>query len=229
MLTSFLKALSQAFDPRFRRVLLQGIGLTLLLLAALTVLLVWGLEVLTPDSVTLPWVGEIGGLDWVAGAGGVLVMLAASVFLMVPVASAFTGFFLETVAEAVETRHYPALPHVTPLPWSEQIREASSAFALLMVANIAALAVYAFAGPLAPILFIALNGYLLGREYFILVAMRRLGRLRAKDLHRRHALRLWLAGALMAAPLSVPVLNLVMPVLGVATFTHIFHRLTRPS
>ena len=29
----------------------------------------------------------------------------------------------------------------------------------------------------------------------------------------------------MAAPLTVPILNLVVPVLGAATFTHLFHRL----
>ena len=29
----------------------------------------------------------------------------------------------------------------------------------------------------------------------------------------------------MAAPLMVPILNLVVPILGAATFTHIFHRL----
>ena len=56
--------------------------------------------------------------------------------------------------------------------------------------------------------------------------MRRLGRQGAKALRARHAAQIWLAGALMAAPLSVPVLNLVVPVLGVATFTHMFHRLS---
>ena len=35
-----------------------------------------------------------------------------------------------------------------------------------------------------------------------------------------------LAGVLMAAPLSVPVVNLLIPVFGVATFTHLVHRLT---
>ena len=29
----------------------------------------------------------------------------------------------------------------------------------------------------------------------------------------------------MAAPLSIPLVNLLMPVLGAATFTHLFHRL----
>jgi CysZ protein len=34
-------------------------------------------------------------------------MIGLSVFLMVPVASMFTGLFLEDVAAAVEARHYP--------------------------------------------------------------------------------------------------------------------------
>jgi uncharacterized protein involved in cysteine biosynthesis len=55
--------------------------------------------------------------------------------------------------------------------------------------------------------------------------MRRLGRAGARDLRRRHRATVWLAGALMAAPLSMPLVNLVIPVLGAATFTHLFHRL----
>lgn len=229
ILTAFVKAVRQALDRRFRRVLLLGIGLTILLLVGLTVLFVFGIEWLVPDRVSLPWIGPVGGLDWIAGTGGVVLMLAASVFLMVPVASAFTGLFLEDVAAAVEDRHYPALPRAAPLSWPDQLGEAATAFLLLMVANVAALVVYVFAGPLAPVLFIALNGWLLGREYFTLVAMRRVGRKEAKRLHRRHSGRVWLAGALLAAPLVVPVLNLVMPVLGVATFTHIYHRLQREA
>ncbi|WP_128255204.1 EI24 domain-containing protein [Falsirhodobacter deserti] len=227
MLAAFFRAVGQALDPRFRRVLLMGVGLTILLLIAITALFVWGIGVLVPDTVSLPWIGPIGGLDWVAGAGGIVVMLAASVFLMVPVASAFTGFFLEDVAEAVEKRHYPHLPAAAPLPFLEQLRESASAFLLLIAVNTVALAAYVFAGPLAPVLFITLNGWLLGREYFTLVAMRRVGRAEAKRLRQRHIARVWLAGALMAAPLSIPIVNLIMPVLGVATFTHIYHRLQR--
>jgi hypothetical protein len=31
----------------------------------------------------------------------------------------------------------------------------------------------------------------------------------------------------MAVPLAIPVVNLFVPVLGAATFTHLFHRVTR--
>ena len=76
-------------------------------------------------------------------------------------------------------------------------------------------------------LFWGLNGFLLGREYFTLVAMRRLGPAGAKALRSRHAGRVWLAGTLMAIPLSIPLVNLLVPVLGAASFTHLFHRLNR--
>lgn len=226
ILGDFLKALGQIGDRRFRRVVMIGVALTLALLVGLGWLANWAVVWLVPDQVVLPWIGPVGGLDTVAGWGSVLLMLAASVFLMVPVASAFTGLFLEDVAAAVEDRHY-TLPPADPLPMSEQLREAAGAFGILLVANIIGLFVFLFAGPLAPLLFIAMNGFLLGREYFVLVAMRRIGRQAAYAMRRRHAAQVWLAGALMAVPLSVPILNLIVPVLGVATFTHLFHRLSR--
>ena len=66
---------------------------------------------------------------------------------------------------------------------------------------------------------------MLGREYFMLVAQRRLPRAAVLAMRKRNGLRLWIAGVLMAAPLSIPLVNLLVPVLGVATFTHLFHRL----
>ena len=79
--------------------------------------------------------------------------------------------------------------------------------------------------PLAPVIFWLVNGFLLGREYFQLVAARRIGRERAAELGRRYFWRVWATGTAMAIPLSVPVLNLVVPILGVAVFTHQYHRL----
>ncbi|MEM8978481.1 MAG: EI24 domain-containing protein, partial [Pseudomonadota bacterium] len=89
-----------------------------------------------------------------------------------------------------------------------------------------ALVLYVIFLPFAPIIFWGLNGFLLGREYFHLVAVRRVGLAEARRLRKLHFASIWAAGTLMAVPLSVPLLNLVIPIFGVATFTHIFHRLT---
>jgi uncharacterized protein involved in cysteine biosynthesis len=225
MLGDFFRALGQLGDRRFRSVLWRGIGLTLALLVAVYVLVLNAIRVFVPDQVTLPWIGPVGGIDAVLSWGSIPVILLASVFLMVPVASAFTGFFLEDVAEAVEDRHYPALPAITPVPFLTTVLDSMVFFGVLVLANLLALTIYPFAGPLAPVVFWVVNGYLLGREYFTMVAMRRVGRAGARMLRRRHAGEIWLAGTLMAAPLSVPLVNLLIPVLGIATFTHLFHRL----
>ena len=86
---------------------------------------------------------------------------------------------------------------------------------------------YALFTPFALFIFWGLNGYLLGMEYFQLAAMRREGRAAAMALRRKHRLTIWAAGVLMAMPLSVPLVNLLIPILGAATFTHIYHAIRR--
>ena len=227
ILLDALRALSQMGDPAFRRVLLLGIGLSLALLAA-TALAVGGLaQWLVPDAVSLPWIGELAWLDDLATGGALLALAVASIFLMVPVASLFTGLFLETVAEAVEARHYPEAGAAPRTSLGTSLRESLAYLALLIAANAAALVVYLAVPPLAPFVFWAVNGLLLGREYFQVVALRRLPRAEAARLRRRHALQVWAAGTLMAVPLTIPIVNLAVPVLGAATFTHLFHRVSR--
>jgi CysZ protein len=223
--TAFLRALAQLGDRRFRRVVGIGILLALALLVAIYALFLQAVWWITPDSVDVPFVGVVTGLETLLGWASLLLMLGLSVFLMVPVASAFTGFFLEDVAEAVETRHYPHLPPARALPMVEALRQSVNFIGVVLVVNVVALFLYPMVGPATPLVFWAVNGFLLGREYFTLVALRRLPLPEVKAMRSRHRWRLWLAGTLMAAPLSLPVINLVVPVLGVATFTHLFHRL----
>lgn len=225
LFADFARALAQMGDPRFVRVLLWGLGLTVLALAAVFWAVMFGLGWLLPDIVGLPWIGQVRFLDDLASWAAIGLMLALSVVLMVPVAAVVVGFFLDGIAAAVEARHYPRLPPVTGLGLGEQLWDALKFLAVVVVVNLGALLVYFAVPPVAPFVFWVVNGYLLGREYFHLVAMRRLGPARADALRRRHMGRIWLAGIAMALPLSVPVVNLLVPILGVAVFTHQFHRL----
>ena len=217
-------ALAQMSDPRFRWVFLQGVGLTILLLIALYAFAFWGIAWLVPDAITLPWIGEIGVSNALLSWGSLALMLVLSVFLMVPVASAFTGIFLDDVADAVEARHYPHLGPAPRIPLGENIRESLQFLGVIVVANLAALVLYIT--PLAPFVFYGLNGFLLAREYYRMIAVRRMGRREAGKSFRSNLLTIWAAGALMTFPLTIPIVNLVVPILGAATFVHIFHRLS---
>lgn len=227
ILSAFARALAQVGDPRFRQVLLLGVGLTLGLFLLIYVAVFQLIGWLAGDGLTLPWIGRI---DWAGTAlswGSVPLMLIASCFLMVPVASAFTSLFLDRVACAVEARYYPALPQARAPSLREGLGDTLSFMGILILANLLALVLYLFFPPFAPVIFCVLNGYLLGVEYFQLAAMRHLGRPAAVALRRKHQGTVLAAGILMAIPLGIPLLGLVIPILGAATFTHLFHALNR--
>jgi uncharacterized protein involved in cysteine biosynthesis len=226
ILTSFFKAVAQLPDPRFRSVLWRGIALTIALLFGIYAGLLWLVEWLTAEPITLPGVGEVTWIGDLLSWGSLGVVLLMSIFLMVPVASAITSLFLDEVAQAVEDQHYPALRSVPPVSFWDGLRDTVNFLGVLILANIFAFFLYAIFPFAAFFIFYALNGFLLGREYFQLAAMRRIGREAAKELRQKHQSTIWVAGCLMAVPLSFPLVNLVIPILGAATFTHLYHALS---
>lgn len=225
ILRSFGRALSQLGDPRFRRVVLLGVGLSLALLIGATAGFAYLVQWATPGDASLPMVGEVNWLDDLLSWGALFLLLGLSVFLMIPVASAISSLFLDDVAEAVEQTHYPHLPPAQSPGLGDQFRDTVNFLGVLLAANLLALVLYLLFAPAALFIFWGLNGFLLGREYFTLAALRRHDRTEAKRLRRRHAGTIWLAGVLMAMPLSVPLVNLLVPILGAATFTHLYHAL----
>ncbi|MGM0584505.1 MAG: EI24 domain-containing protein [Pseudomonadota bacterium] len=223
MIGDFLKAVGQLGDRRFLRVFGLSLLLTLGLLASMMVGWSWLIALIPENGWTL-FGYSLGFLDsvaallaWTAGALG-------AVFLMFPVAALFIGLFLEEIADAVEDRHYPHLPPAGRMTFWETLADGLIFFAALIVANLVGLVFYLLAGPLGPFVFLAVNGWLLGRQYFELAAARRIGAKQARRLRREAGARVWLAGALLALGLSIPILNLAIPVLGVAAFTHMYHR-----
>ncbi len=225
------KALGQLSDRKFQKVLWQSIfiAIALLLLSffGITGLLNW----LIPETITLPWLGELavhGGLLSIAS----LITIFVLSFLMFPVATLIIGLFLEEISDAVEARYYPNLPAVKRQDLMPAMLDAFQFVGILILANIVALIAYVVVPIFALFIFWALNGYLMGREYFQLVAARRMGMKQASVLRKKYFSQIWIAGILVAIPLSIPIVNIIVPILGIAVFTHQFHRLNdriRPS
>ena len=222
IITDFSKALAQSTDPKFIKVMAMGVGLTILLLLGVT----FGLQLLLPDSISLPWFGEIAWLSTILSGFLLISALIGSVFLMIPVASLFTGLFLDQVVDAVEAKHYPQMPPTPRASFIDGLGETGRFLGLMLVVNLLALIVYFMATVFAPFVFWAVNGFLLGREYFQMVALRHMSAPDAKALRKRAGGQVFLAGVLMAFVLTIPLVNLFVPVLAAAMFTHLYHRVS---
>ncbi|MDC1527114.1 EI24 domain-containing protein [Planktomarina temperata] len=225
ILSDFLKSVAQFDDPKFRRVLWRGMGLTIALLIAACLLVNVGINQLLSSAWAANLIGDQSWLGALINIGGVLFTIALSIWLMVPVTSAIIALFLDEVAQAVEARHYPHLPKQTATKLQDQILVGIRFLGILLLANIGALILSMILPLLAPFVFWATNGYLMGREYFQMAAMRRMPRAQAQELYQRHQGSIWTAGILMAIPMSIPLVGLFIPILGAATFTHQFERL----
>jgi uncharacterized protein involved in cysteine biosynthesis len=225
ILSDFLKSVAQFDDPKFRRVLWRGMGLTIVLLIAACLLVNFGINQLLSSAWAANLIGNQSWLGALINVGGVLFTIALSIWLMVPVTSAIIALFLDEVAQAVEARHYPHLPKQTATKLQDQILVGIRFLGILLLANVGALILSMIVPLLAPFVFWATNGYLMGREYFQMAAMRRMPRAQAQELYQRHQGSIWTAGILMAIPMSIPLVGLFIPILGAATFTHQFERL----
>ena len=220
MFTAFRRSAEQLWDPAIRRVLglsLAGGAVGFFLLFALAA---W----LLADTRLFSW----GWLEWTIDIlGGVAAVVLA--YLMFPgLVGATAGLLLDDVAQAVERRHYPSLPPGREPPFFDSALSAVGLFFLAAGLNILLLPLY-----LVPLLgqasFVALNGYLLGREYFELAALRRMDRAAANRLRRSHRGRIFTAGLAIGLLLLIPFANLLAPVLGTALMVHVFHAIGRGS
>ncbi len=215
MLSALVKAFAQLSDPRLRRVLKIGI------LAALGCWLA-----LAAAAAQLVGHVHLFGNDWAdAGAGAALAVSALLVPLLFfsALATFVMSFMLDGVAEVVEDRHYPGLGPARRPQWTEVLATSSRFLAVMVLVTAVAAPVY-----LALLLFglgivlnYVVNGYLLGREYFELVAGRRLEPEQVRLLLRNHLGRLWLCGGVINLMFQIPLLNLAAPVIAAAFMVHV--------
>jgi CysZ protein len=214
VLPAFTLALQQLSDPPFRRLILLGLALSLLLLAALAALIALILTYAVPPD--WGWVAYLGG----AGA------LVLAWFLFPAVSALAAGLLAEPIARAVERRHYP---DVTPRSSGtlEGIGQTIRLVLLGVLLNALALPFYViglFVFGISIAVFVALNGYLIGREYFETAAIRHFPAAEARRRRRRRRAELWLAGAGMAILLTIPLVNLLVPYIGLAAMIHLVER-----
>lgn len=219
MFKALALAFGQVVDPKTRSVVWRGVAGALAVFILLWFAVGWGLAQAT--------LTEIGWLDWALDLMGGLAVAVVSWMLFPAAVIAVSGFFIDAVVDRTEELHYPGLPAPHRLPVSLEIAAALRLFGLAALVNLLALPVYLTTPLLNLPLYLAINGWLAGREYFELAAHRRLAPADALALRRARPAGVFFAGVCVVALSTVPLLNLLTPVVAGAFFTHVFHRLNK--
>jgi CysZ protein len=233
MLGAAAQALSQMFSPPFRAVLLKSIGLALLLIVIAGIGLNHVLNVLTgagegaaenalgPNS-HIP----LAVLTSILSIAASLSIVAGSVLLMPAVTALVASFFVDDIAIEAERGCYPNEPVGKPLPLLRAVIEGVRTALLAIVVYLVALPFLLFAG-FGALIFFFCTAYILGREYFELAAMRYRPPAEAKALRRENHGTVFVAGMIIAAFVSIPIVNLATPLFGMAFMVHVHKRVAR--
>jgi uncharacterized protein involved in cysteine biosynthesis len=151
-----------------------------------------------------------------------------AVFLMPAITSLVASVFVDDVAGHVERAHYPAKRPGTALPVGLAMAEGVKTAALTILVYLIALP-FVFVAGAGFIAFFVATAWLLGREYFELAAMRFRTPAEAKAMRKQNAAIVFAAGLIIAAFVSIPIVNLATPLFGMAFMVHMHKRLSGPG
>ena len=216
MIEDVAQAFTQTFSPALRRILLKSAALAVLLLLVLGVIL----QVVITSLASLPQPFEMA-LAIATGLG----LAVGAIYLMGPISSLIAALFVDEAAGEVERASFPADPLGRALPIARSLALSVKFFGLVLLVNFLALLLLLVPGINLAVFFVA-NGYLLGREYFELAAMRYRPVQEAQALRRENAVRVFLAGLAIAGVVLVPVLNLITPIFATALMVRVHKRLS---
>ena len=223
MASALALSFAQLRDPVHRKVLWRALAVTLLLF----VILWWGCERLLAGLDTSGWPAWAASA-WADGGAllGALLILPLFIPLFAATATGIAEIWLDQVIGAVEARYYPGV-NARPAGIATGVRLGLGATARLLVWNLLAMPFYLvllITGFGTLILFVVLNGWLLGRAYLEMVAVRHLPAADVAPWIASHPYLRWQAGLVAAGLFAVPVVNLVAPLVGASLATHLFHR-----
>jgi len=215
------KAFAQLSDPRLRRILGFGVA------AALSCWLVLALAA----SAALRQIHWFDNhlADVSAGIVLGLTALLLPILFFSALATFVMSFWLDDVADIVEAEYYPHLGPAREMGWAEILRLSTRFLLVMVLVTAVAAPIYLallFLG-FGIILNYAVNGYLLGREYFEVVAARRLEPEVMRATFSNNLGRLWLCGAAINLLFQIPLLNLTAPVVATSFMVHVFQSLRK--
>ena len=219
MITALLRAIQELFTPPLRGVVVLTLALAVASFAALWV----GVAILLHNTALFGW----WPADSLVELLGVLAVLVLSWLLFPAIVTMVMGFFLDRVAAAVEARDYPGRAPAHGAPLGEIIGATLRLMLLTLLLNLLVLPLYLLLPGINFFVFLGLNGYLFGRAYFEVVAFRRLDRGTAKAVRQRFAGRVFIGGLVITGLFSLPLVNLVAPVIATAFMVHVFESLRR--
>lgn len=229
--TAAYRALQRLLTPQYFAMILKALGITFVVLVIL-----WLCTRQLFISYLWPWIADfLPGLpSWAGWLGfGMLIVFNLGLallmaFLIAPITAMIGGFFIDSAAEIIEKEDYPNEPIGQALSLGRSLILSLKFVLLSLLGNGIAFILF-FVPGVNLIAFYVINGFLLGREYFVFAAYRFRSEQEAHIFLRTHYATVFCAGLLIALFVSIPILNLAAPLFAAAFMTYLHKMLSQKT
>ena len=216
MLIVFLKSFSQVWQKQTRNTLYLCIFLTTILLVIL-----WSFSTYLLLEIKFL---KVAWLEAVFDTLGIFTIIIITWLSLPIILSSIVSLFLNKIALDVERTHYPRLPAPIEAPLIQIIWSTIKFISILIILNLFILVISFLLPILFPFVFLIINGYLIGREYFELIACRRIPIKEVSKLRKRQSTKLLVTGVILTLFMSIPFINLIVPIVATSAMVHMFEK-----
>lgn len=228
ILKAVFRALQRLLTPQYRTMLWKSLGVTLLVIVILYLLVrqfflnyIW--PWLANFMPNLPdWAGWLGITAIIVFSLGLAVLMA---LLVAPITAMIGGLFMDDAAAIIERDDFPNDIAGVEMPFMRALAISLKFLGLSILGNLLALMLF-FVPGVNFFAFYAINGYLLGREYFEFAACRFRSEKAAHEFYRQNAWTVFGGGLCIALFVSIPILNLLTPLFAAAMMTYLHKSLS---
>lgn len=212
---ALLLAFRQMGDPAFRLPLILGVLGAALAVAGLIGLAAW----------LAGWAAAGGPewLSWITQAGGAAAGVFLGWWLFLPMALGIASLFTDTIAGAVERRHYPGIAAPSGASALAQMGHGIWFGVKLLALQMLLLPLF-FIPVFGALIALVIAAHGLGAGLLREVALRRMNLAHSRIAWQRLRWQGWLLGLVLALMAMVPVLNLLVPIIGIAAAAHLLIR-----
>ena len=223
MLESIKLTFADMLTPRITNLVIY-ILISSLIIFFLIIFVFW---YLIPD---LGYIGNILGFFFIGTLNFIWLFFIFSIatILFIPISTLISSLYSDKIIQQIEGNHY----FYTTYPLKEGFWCGTYAgiklllwTSLIIIFLTPLLWIFSIGKYFSIILWIMINGYFIGKEYFELVAIRRLESNEIIEFRTKNYKRLYLGGLLCSLIFSIPILNLVAPAFTTIFTLHEFNKI----
>ncbi|ENN94106.1 sulfate transporter family protein [Bartonella bovis] len=226
--TATYLALKRLFTPQYCIMMLKILGLTCVVFITIWLFVhklfmaYFWLWITHFFSTLTDWIGLLKVSTLIILNFGLVFLIP---FLIAPTTAIIGSFFIDTVAEIIEKEDYPNEPIGQTMSFTLSLIFSLKFAVISLLGNAIAFILFFIPG-INLIAFYVINGYILGREYFLFSAYRFQSLQEAHNFLRTHHMRVFCAGLMIAFFVSIPIVNLATPLFAAAFMTYLYKMLS---